>query len=233
MADFLLIHGSCHTSWSWHLVAARLSGMGHDVRSIDLPGIDAADTSLDACARAIMGEMGEETVLVAHSAGGYPATAAAMLVPDRCRHLIFVAGYVPKSGKSLADRRREFPIQLLIPHIRKTEDGRGFSIDPEAMVKLFYHDVPPDLAADACRHLRVQPIAPQETPLDLSLDWAGLAKSYIQCNEDRAVPPLFQAVMAEACVPRNRHVLRSSHSPFLSMPDRLSVLLHEIIEHST
>jgi pimeloyl-ACP methyl ester carboxylesterase len=42
MAEFLLIHGSCHGAWCWRDVLPELERLGHSARAIDLPshGVD-------------------------------------------------------------------------------------------------------------------------------------------------------------------------------------------------
>jgi alpha-beta hydrolase superfamily lysophospholipase len=39
MANLVLVHGAMHGAWCWEHVAPLLSGMGHAVRAIDLPGL--------------------------------------------------------------------------------------------------------------------------------------------------------------------------------------------------
>lgn len=226
--DLLLIHGSCHGAWCWDLVIPALAALGISARAIDLPGRDGSATTLDDYAKAILSAANPGSVLVGHSAGGYAITAAAEGDPDRFTGLIYLCAYLPASGQSLGDMRRAGPSQPLLPAIRVAADRASFTIDPALAPAVFYHDCPPQVAADATARLCPQPVLPQETPL-----WPKAAQSlprrYVICDEDRAIPPAYQAQMARVLPPQAVTHLDASHSPFLSMPDTLAARLAEIL----
>src|SRR5690606_34358860 len=84
VAHILLVHGSCHGAWCWDRVVPALARHGHAARAIDLPahGDDrtpAGDATLDLYAGRILAAIDAPTVLVGHSAAGYPITLAAAL----------------------------------------------------------------------------------------------------------------------------------------------------------
>ena len=87
MADIVLIHGSCFGAWCWHRLIPALNALGHSARAIDLPrgGAHPATASLQAQADAILASLGPDTLLLGHSAGGLPITAAAETDPSRIR----------------------------------------------------------------------------------------------------------------------------------------------------
>ncbi len=234
--DLLLIHGSCHGAWCWDLVIPALARLGITAAAIDLPGRDGSPTTLDDYARAILAAANPGTVLVGHSAGGYAITAAAEADPSRFAGLVYLCAYLPAFGQSLGDMRRAGPSQPLLPAIRMGQDRISFTIDPALAPAVFYHDCPPDIAAAATARLCPQPVIPQETPL-----WPkaapNLPRHYIVCEEDRAIPPAYQAQMAQVLPADAVTTLAASHSPFLSMPDqlaaRLAEILHQIRETSS
>ncbi len=228
MSDFLLVHGSCHGAWCWDAVIPALAALGVTAKAIDLPGRDGSPTTLDDYAKAILAAAKPGTVLVGHSAGGYAITAAAEAEPDRFHGLIYLCAYLPATGQSLADMRRAGPSQPLLPAIRMAPDRASFTIDPDMAPAVFYHDCAPDITTAATARLCPQPVTPQETPL-----WPkaalGLPRHYIICTEDRAIPPAYQAQMARNLPPQAVTTLNASHSPFLSMPDKLATRLAEIL----
>lgn len=230
MADFLLIHGSCHGAWCWDRLIPELAARGHSARAIDLPshGQDrtpAAEVTLDAYADAVLAAIDAPVTLVGHSAGGYAITAAALRRPDLVRRLVYLCAYVPEPGLSLAQMRRLAPRQPLLDAISVTPDRITFSVDPALAPDRFYHDVPPDLAAWATARLCPQPILPQETPLPARPD---LPRAYIRCLEDRTIPPEYQRTMTEGWPDGTVFDLPTSHSPFLSAPGPLADLLSRI-----
>ena len=235
MADFLLIHGSCHGAWCWHRVLPALEALGHRVRAIVLPshGRDqtpAAQVKLDHYARAITGALSAPTIVVGHSMAGYAITAAAEHDPRHIAALTYLCAYVPVTGLSLAQMRKAGPRQPLAPAIRLSPDRISFTFDPEMADDLFYHDCDPEARALAQLCLTPQPVLPQETPLTLSPRSQSLPRFYIRCSEDRAIPPDYQATMAQDLPPRHRSDLAASHSPFFSMPEALAQRLHAIAQ---
>jgi len=231
MAQFLLIHGSCHGAWCWRDVLPELAALGHIAKAIDLPGHGFDDTprdtvTLDDYARSICGAVSAPTIVVGHSMAGYPITAAAEHDPTHIAALVYLCAYRPVSGKSLGQMRRDGLRQPLLPAIRR--DGACFSFDPTTAQELFYHDCPPGTLDYALAHLTPQPITPQETPLTLTARSAALPQHYIRCSEDRAIPPEYQLTMAEGLPPGHLSHLPTSHSPFFVAPKVLATRLDDI-----
>lgn len=233
MSEFLLIHGSCHGAWCWHRVIPALSALGHNVRAIDLPGHGRDDTplaevTLDLYAEAILGALDRPTIVVGHSMAGYPITAAAEKDPSPIAALVYLCAYAPASGLSLADMRRAGPRQPLAPAIQVDATRTTFTFDPAQAADLFYHDCDAEAQSLAALCLCPQPILPQETALHLTARSQSLPRHYIRCEDDRAIPPEYQEVMAKAVPSENISTLPASHSPFFSMPGALATRLHQI-----
>lgn len=233
MADFLLIHGSCHGAWCWSELIPRLAALGHGARAIDLPG-HGTDTTPPAAIgpndyrAAILAALSPRTVLVGHSAGGFAISLAAD--DPRVARLVFLCAYLPLGGRSLAEMRRMAARQPLAPAIVPDARRESYTIADAAVPALFYHDCSPEQVAFARARLCPEPMAPQTTPIALPGRFEAVPKDYIVCTDDRAVPPEFQAEMAARLPPARRHRLDTSHSPFLAAPDRLARLLDRIVK---
>ncbi len=230
MSDFLLIHGTAHGAWCWDATIRALEALGHRARAIDLPGCGDDTTpaplaTLDACATAIVQALDLPTVLVGHSAGGFPITAAAEKDPTRIAALVYLCAYVPQAGQSLAQMRRDGPSQPLARSFRLNADRTAFTFDPAIAADRFYHDCPPHIAAMALSRLTPQPLAPQETALPATARAKRLPRHYIRCTADRTIPPAYQTAMA-AGIPVTD--LPTGHSPFLVAPEALAQRLSEI-----
>lgn len=235
MAQFLLIHGSCHGAWCWRDVLPRLAAAGHEARAIDLPshGDDPTpveEVTLEGYARAILDAIDEPVVLVGHSMGGFPISLAAEMAPERVAKLVYLCAYLPISGKSLVEMRRAAPRQPLLDAIIVAPDGVSMTIDPAKAVEKFYHDCPPGVADYAVPRLCPQAIAPQATPIRLGQRFESVPKHYIRCADDRTIPPEYQETMAARVPPENVHCLPTAHSPFFAAPDMLAELLVRIHE---
>ena len=120
---FLLVHGAWHNALHWGRVAQHLSGLGHRVVSIDLPGhgLNARfpasyltgertqfaeepspqrDISLDECASAVIDALktlrgASRPILVGHSVGGAVITRAGELAPELVGRLVYLSAYCP------------------------------------------------------------------------------------------------------------------------------------------
>ena len=233
MADFLLIHGSCHGAWCWRDVIPALKALGHGARAIDMPGHGDDPTPLDqvtlaGCRDAILAASTPDTIVVGHSWGGYPISAAGESAPEAMRALVYLCAYVPISGLSLVDMRKRAKRQPLMPAVRRADDGVSFTFDPGMAPDLFYHDCPEEAVAYAMPRLTPQAMAPQATPLTVTGRFASVPKYYIRCTEDHAIPPEYQAEMVQDW-PRERvFSLPTSHSPFFAAPSALAALLDQI-----
>jgi pimeloyl-ACP methyl ester carboxylesterase len=233
MTDFLLIHGSCHGAWCWRDMIAPLEALGHTARTIDMPGHGADTTpipevTLESCGDAILAASTPETLIVGHSWGGYPISAAAEANPDAMRGLIYLCAYVPISGMSLADMRKLSEAQPLAGAVNRSADMTTYTIAPDRVRDLFYNDCSDETVAYAKTKLTRQIIKPQETPLTLTERFASVPKSYIQTLQDHTIPPDFQLELAKEFADDRLFSMPTSHSPFFADPQALAAMLDRI-----
>ena len=233
MSDILLIHGAAHGAWCWHRVIPALQTLGHRARAIDLPShgadqTDPAQVTLDLYARAILDAAEGPTLLLGHSMGGFPITAAAQHAPERFTALIYLCAYLPRAGQTLAEMRKAGSSQPLAGAFQIDATRTTFTFDPSQAPALFYHDCPPEDVALAQASLCPQPIRPQETPIPNTSRAEQLPRFYIRCTDDRAIPPDYQTTMSASLPPDHVLALPTSHSPFFSAPEALARQIDEI-----
>ena len=233
MARFLLVHGSCHGAWCWRDVIPALAALGHEAVAINLPGhgddpTPVAQATLAGCRDAILAASTPETLIVGHSWGGYPISAAAEADPDAMRALVYLCAYVPVSGLSMVDMRKRSPRQPLLGAIRVSEDGLSYDFDPAKVRAHFYHDCPDAAVAHALSHLTPQAIAPQATPLSVTDRLTSVPRAYIRCLHDQAIPPEYQGEMVRDWPAARVFEMPTSHSPFVADPRGLAALLSRI-----
>jgi pimeloyl-ACP methyl ester carboxylesterase len=168
VSAFALIHGGGSSAWDWHLVAPELQKRGHDPIAVNLPTEDDsagwwdyADTVVEA-----VGDR-RDLVVVGHSMGGFTAPLVCARRPADV--LVFVAGMVPAPGESFNDWW--------------TNTGHEGSGDED----VFYHDVPPELAAEAQRKERGQAekLLGEPWPLERLPD---VPTRFLLCRDDRVFP---------------------------------------------
>jgi pimeloyl-ACP methyl ester carboxylesterase len=233
MAEFLLIHGSCHGAWCWRDVVPALRAHGHGVRAIDLPGHGDDTTppdqvTLEAWADAILAAIETPVVLVGHSMAGFAIAAAAEKAPEKIARLVFLCAYLPRDGVSLVEMRREAPYQPLMHAIDKSADGKSFTIRDDCLQAVFYHDCPEDTLAFARARLCAQVIAPQATEIRLGAAFDSVAKSYVVCADDRTIPPDYQRQMSAGLARSDVVEMECSHSPFFADPEGVARHLHNM-----
>jgi pimeloyl-ACP methyl ester carboxylesterase len=208
MATFVLIHGAGDVGWYWHLVQAALRDRGHDSIAPDLP-CDDDSAGLGEYAGTVVDAIGDRTdlVVVAQSAGGFTAP----LVCDRVevRLLVLVAPMIPAPGEAPADYGT---------NTRYDEEPRDRYDDP---IALFYHDVPPELAAEALRRGRTQSEARMGEPSPLKA-WPDVPTRVLICRDDRVFPAPFQRRVAHERLGITPDEIDGGHTPALSRPDELA-----------
>ena len=184
MATFVLIHGAADSGWFWHLVEAELRGRGHDVVAPDLP-CDDDSAGLAEYADAVVGAVGDRTglVVVAQSFGGFTAPLVCDQVPADL--LVLLAGMVPAPGEAPDD----WSANTGFARARREQEERDGPA-PDDDIALFFHDVPPDLAAEAMRRARHQSDTPGKRPWPLPA-WPNVPTRFLLCRDDRFFPAEF------------------------------------------
>lgn len=233
MSDILLVHGSCHGAWCWRDTVLALAALGHQARAIDMPshGQDTTcleNVTLESCTQAVVDALGDNTIVVAHSWGGYPATLAADLAAQKIKRLIYLCAYIPREGLSLVDMRKLAPRQPILKAVLRAEDGTSYGIHPEHAQEVFYADCPAGTAEYAMNHISQQATLPQTTPAHLSDGHKSVPRSYIRCLYDNAIPTEFQAEMVRDWPQEDVFEMATSHSPFFADPKGLAALIDQI-----
>jgi pimeloyl-ACP methyl ester carboxylesterase len=205
VTTYALIHGGGGSAWDWHLVVAELRRRGHDAVAVDLPNEDKSagwQEYVDVVVDAIGNR--SNVVVVGHSLGGFTAPLVCVRVPVQL--LVLVAAMVPSPGELFAD----------------WWDNTGY--EASGYDDVFYHDVPPALAAEAQRRERGEDsqALQQAWPLDA---WPDTPTRYLLCRYDRMLPAAWarrharERLGVEADEIDGGHYISLSHP--LELADRL------------
>jgi pimeloyl-ACP methyl ester carboxylesterase len=203
MATFTLVHGAWHGGWAWDLVRPELESLGHTVATPDLP-CDDADAGLEEYARVVPAA----DVLVGHSLGGLTIP----LVAARLR--VFLCALVP--GIGLDD--------TFVPGFGdarvRDELGRSYYPNPDDAARECQY--PPEAFALALK-LRRQAAKPTSGIADRVM--TDGPRSYIVCTQDAVIRPDWQRRVAREQLGVEPIELDTGHSPMLTHPRELAVLL--------
>ncbi|MFJ6073996.1 alpha/beta fold hydrolase [Streptomyces sp. NPDC093065] len=221
----LLVHGAWHGAWCWELLVPELTACGWQVETVDLPSATAdphGTAGMYDDARVVRRRLDELTrtrgpvTVVAHSYAGLPVTEAA--AGADVSRLIYLAAFQLDVGDSLAS----------IAGGGLPEGDTGTLPAHEDPRTHLYADATDEVARRAAGRLVLQTVKSFSEPLTQAA-WKTVPSSYVVCEQDRAVDPAFQKVMAARA--GRTYALPTSHSPFYSVPGRLARLITADADH--
>lgn len=240
---FVLVHGGFHGAWCWDKLIPELAAIGHEAVAVELPGhgTRAHETAThEGYTSAVVDVLEPGDVLVGHSMGGCVATLAANQFLD-VAHIVYLAGALPVEGKPFryglpnvdagtGDERSQRELKP-VPYATAPDGRYWFYSDFSAARETLYHDCATEDAEWAFARLTPQSIEVcDRVPVSVPEFWeADLSRSYIRCTLDHALPREFsQSHITRLGV--EPLTIATSHSPFLSRPADLALLLTEAVK---
>ncbi|MQA73930.1 MAG: alpha/beta fold hydrolase [Solirubrobacterales bacterium] len=211
MATYALIHGAGDSAFYWHLLAAELRERGHEVVAMDLP-CDDESAGLSEYTDAVVEAIGDRTelVVVAQSFGAFTAPLVCARVPVGL--MVLVAGMVPLPG----ERGEDWPANTGFEQAAGEQEH-----DAGDEIAVFYHDVPPPLAAEALSRGRDQAEAPGLEPWPLDA-WPDVPTRYLLCRDDRLFPAEWMREVVRELLGIDPDEIDGGHCPALSRPRELA-----------
>ena len=210
MSTFALIHGGGGGAWDWHLVVAELRERGHDPVAVDLPTEDTAAGWWDYADKVVeaVGDRRTSLVVVGNSLGGFTAPLVCARIPADL--LVLVAGMIPAPGETFADW------------------WKNVGYEASGYEDVFYHDVPPELAAEAQTRERDEASAALQQPWPLEA-WPDVPTKYLLCRDDRMFPAEWARRHARERLGIEPDEMEGGHYVTLSRPTELADRLDEYL----
>jgi hypothetical protein len=208
MATYALIHGAGDSAFYWHLVASELEERGNEVVAIDLPCEDES-AGLTEYTDTVVEAIGDRTgvILVAQSFGAFTAPLVSARRPVEL--LVLIAGMVPRAG----EKGDDWPANTGYPGPAAAGEDSDLAV--------FYHDVPPALAAEALAHGRRQAEVPGREPWPLD-SWPDVPTRYLLCRDDRMFPASWMRGVVRERLGIVPDEIDGGHCPALSRPHELA-----------
>ena len=232
---YVLVHGAFQNSAAWDEVAPLLEERGHTAIALDLPGHGSDETPLGEVAlvdyrNAVIETIearAEPVVLVGHSMGGIVISEVAEAIPDRIDSLIYVAGYIPRTGDSLASLAEEdMENGFNETNFLLAEDFSHAYIPEDQFLDLFCGDCTEAQGEQVLATQQEQPLTPLNDPATVTEENFGqVRKVYIHTLQDNAASPQIQELMLSRTPVDEVVELDTSHVPFITMPEALANLL--------
>lgn len=229
MSTYILVPGMWIGAWAWREVTRVLRAGGHDVYPLTLtgvadrshllgPGIDL-DTHTDDIVRLAEVEDLRDIILVGHSYGGMPVSAAALRLRERIKKVVYVdSGPLPEGTTQLSMSGGDSPAKTegdAVP--ARSWDPQAdpvllAGLDETALELLRTRSTPHPLASLA------QPLGPHATSTDLPTTLIACTFPMDQIGQMMAAGHPFFAGLTEARI----IALPTGHWPMLSEPKALA-----------
>ena len=233
-STIVLVHGAWSDASAWQAVTPLLKAQGHEVIAVNLPGHGSDTTSftkisLQSYVDAVKNAIGDKknVVLVGHSMAGIVISQVAEEIPGQIKELVYLAAYLPQNGESLLSLAKQDADSHIGKYLQIDQATGSAIVAKDGVTDVFAADAPAQVGDYLTNNIKPEPLAPLATPVTLTDGKFGSVKKvYIHTTEDHAVSFTLQKTM----VKNNGHVnkeysLASSHTPFISMPDKLAGIL--------
>ena len=231
MANFLLIHGAFRGAWLWErLMPLLMKGAGNPI-AIDLPGHGdrSADRKsitmssyIDDVLHFIRTENLQDIVLVGHSMSGIIISKVAEEMPERIKHLVYLAAAVPKDNDALIDLLTKERQALLRRQQDRVHELFG-SI--EELRPNYFTDLQGDEQTYFLRQLTPQPLAVFFERIRFKkFPDVPIPKTYILGLKDKSFPPDLARGYAERLGVRPVEI-EAGHDLMVSRPAEVAEVL--------
>ena len=234
---FVLVHGAWMAPYAWDKVSKSLKKTGANVIVVQLPGHGTDKTppqtlTLDVYRDKVLeavNKVNGKVILVGHSLAGMIISEVAESAPDKIEKLIYVGAYLPANGESLLALANQDAKALLGPNLIPSDDKLTLDVKHENIVNIFCADSSPEMQAFVLKNFRVEPAIPFTNAANLTdANFGKVNKSYIHTLNDHVIGIDLQNQMVSKAGITDVYSLESSHTPFLSMPDKVTALLLQI-----
>ena len=234
MSLFCLIHGSTQNSECWNLLIPELEKLNHQAIKINLP-TDWQNASGMAYAKIIAKQLEtieESVILVGHSFSGMFLPLVASLRP--VRHLVYLAAFIPKVETSIIGQLFDESPDMFEPDWAEAWTSaigaRKCPVDDyELALKFLFHDCTSEVAKWA---FTTRQLTNAKTAMDEVFPLADypnyVSHSYIVCNNDRTINPIWSRRAAREFLGVKAIELASGHCPYLSVPKQLASILDTV-----
>lgn len=231
MNTFLLLHGALRGAWLWEKVMPLLTSSGAYAIAIDLPGhgkrsSDRREMTMSSYIEDVVGFIKRENlkdlVLVGHSMSGIVISKVAEEIPERLKHLCYVAAVVPKHNDALID---------LLPSARQTAlrtmQGKITEIHGpiETLKTMYFTDLEGEEQEHYLRQLTPEPLQVFfETIRFKTFPEVSIPRTYVMGMKDQSLPPDLTTGFAERLGVKPVQI-QAGHDMMVSKPAEVAEVL--------
>lgn len=222
MVDVVFLHGAWHQPAHFDDLVARLAEVGLSSVAPDLHGRSLTEGKL--LVEEVVSAQSRPPLLVAHSFGGVTAGMV-----EGVSRVLFLAAWVLDAGESPMqlieqDAERSGIAPVVIP---MTADADGdLCLDPDGARAAFYADCSEEVTARALELLRPEPPTIFAATPSLA-SWHDVQSHYLAAGDERSMSKSLVDAFAARC--SSSETWATSHSAYLSQPDRVVELIRSMV----
>jgi pimeloyl-ACP methyl ester carboxylesterase len=182
--------------------------------------------------RAVIDQLEGPVVLVGHSYGGFLITVAG--ASDKVTGLVYVAGFVPDEGESIADLQARFPSLAMGNFLqpRPLPDGSAeLSVDPRRFRDIFCADVP-EADASFMAHAQRPLVATAFEEPAAAAAWRMKPSWGVFGTADQPIAPQLHRFSFERAGAEVTEVASASHFVMVSQPEIVAGVIREAVQAS-
>ncbi len=244
----LLVHGAWHVPEHYSDFIQHLQHAGFEVSCPRLPTCDEAKrltADIFADAQVVRDQVislmdkSRELIMLLHSYGGAVGTEAVkgLFASERATrglkggvvHLIYMCGFMLQVGECVGGASLPRPD----PDPVESDAATSTTFLCEPPIQLFYADVEPECAKRMERLLTRQSGKAMTQPVTYPA-WQDIPTTYLRTQENQVLFPDWQErqikAVRDAGASLTVEAFKSSHSPFLSMPEEMVAAVERVVE---
>jgi len=233
METIILVHGAWADASSWDAVVPLLKAQGHEVIAVNLAGhgkdnTPVTDITFQTYVDQVKAAIGDRTnvVLVGHSFAGLVISQVAEEIPSQIKELIYLAAALPHDGDSLLGLAKSDAGSHIGKYLTVDKEHGVAIIARDGAADIFAADAPQQVQDYIAANIKPEPLTPLATPVHLTeKNFGSVKKVYIHTANDHAISYPAQQYMVSHSKVDKVYTLQSSHTPFISMPDKLAAIL--------
>jgi pimeloyl-ACP methyl ester carboxylesterase len=226
-ATIVLVHGAFGDASSWRSVFEHLDGEEYTILAAAIPlrGV-ASDASYLG---AVIDQLEGPVVLVGHSYSGCVITVAG--ASDKVAGLVYVAGFAPDEGESIADLQARFPSLAMGDFLQPRplpDGGVELTVDPQRFHQIFCADVP-DAEAEFMAHAQRPLLASAFEEPAAAAAWRGKPSWGVFGTGDQPIAAQLHRFSYERAGSKVTEVEGASHFVMLSKPSVVAGVIREAV----
>lgn len=242
----VIVPGSFHFPKHFETLISRLQAQGYEAVAVQLASVfldrstERAKSHHEGAAavkKAVQHFIGngKDVIVMCHSYGGIPATEALVGLgkaehKNGVLHIIYCCAFVPLPGEtSRGIATAAFMGNLPIWNGMEDDGRTRFVRDEKPVIEALYGDVEPSEARKAYADLGLMSPGPSVSEM-VGCAWKEIPCTYILCENDKTLPPNVQETLYQKADMVDVVRLKSSHSPFLSMPDEVVKVIDRVAQ---